>query len=53
MAGLLYGVWLGSDLVNGLVGLVLASQILGLLGLYKVRTIRILQNTHAQKSQPR
>ena len=30
--------WLGSDLVNGLVGLISASQILGLLGLYKVRS---------------
>ena len=32
------GVWLESDLVTGLVGLVSASEILGLLGLYKVRS---------------
>ena len=34
------GVWLESDLVTGLVGLVSASEILGLLGLYKVRSGR-------------
>ena len=32
--------WLGSDLITGLVGLVSASEILGLLGLYKVRSGR-------------